>query len=324
MIVTIFVRGMTMKQTIFEKYQVRNSKKQKTAFIDYVKTLSDGMGYDCRTEKGSFGSRNIVVGDPDSAAVVYTAHYDTCFRSPFPNFITPKNIGIYLLFNIAIVLVFYLLMFVFGFAFGALLGLVTAALDLSEAAIDVLTTLVSALTALGVFAFMFFGPANKHTANDNTSGVITLLMLMEKMPAELRTKCAFVFFDKEELGMLGSSGFAKKHKELKKHTLVINFDCVSDGENFIFTLPKPAHDKEQLISDSYASDVFNVEVLKKGYVYPSDQAQFKNGVGVASLNRSKRFGILYMNRIHTNRDTVFNDENIDYLVASSVKLTRSI
>jgi hypothetical protein len=47
-------------------------------------------------EKASFGGRNIVIGNPDTAKVLYTAHYDTCARLPFPNFITPKNIFIYL------------------------------------------------------------------------------------------------------------------------------------------------------------------------------------------------------------------------------------
>ena len=33
---------------------------------------------------------------------------------------------------------------------------------------------------------MMAGPANKHTANDNTSGVITLTEIMQSVPKELR------------------------------------------------------------------------------------------------------------------------------------------
>ena len=77
-------------QTIFEKYEVRKSRKQKTAFMDYVQSTAAEMDYESHTEKGYFGARNIVIGNPDKAKVIYTAHYDTCAVMPFPNFITPK------------------------------------------------------------------------------------------------------------------------------------------------------------------------------------------------------------------------------------------
>ena len=57
-------------KTIFERYQIRKTKRQKTDFIEYVRSLAVEKGYSCRVEKGSFGARNIVVGDPDSAKVV--------------------------------------------------------------------------------------------------------------------------------------------------------------------------------------------------------------------------------------------------------------
>ena len=89
-------------QTIFEKHQIRKSRKQKTAFIEYVQSTAASLGYDCRTEKGYLGARNIVVGNPDTAKVIYTAHYDTCAVMPFPNFITPKCVWLFLLYQIAV------------------------------------------------------------------------------------------------------------------------------------------------------------------------------------------------------------------------------
>ena len=85
---------------IFEKYQVRKTKKQKASFIEYVKQIAENYEYDFKVEKGSFGARNIVIGNPDTAKVLYTAHYDTCARLPFPNFITPKSFLIYLLYQV--------------------------------------------------------------------------------------------------------------------------------------------------------------------------------------------------------------------------------
>ena len=103
---------LIMTQTdekVLSEYQVRKTKKQRGAFIDYVSRYADSLGYKIGTEKGSLGANNIIVGDPESAKVVYTAHYDTCARLPFPNFITPKNIGIYLLYQLAITVVFMFL-----------------------------------------------------------------------------------------------------------------------------------------------------------------------------------------------------------------------
>ncbi len=34
-------------KTIFENHEVRKSKKQKTAFIEYIKSVSQEMGYKC-------------------------------------------------------------------------------------------------------------------------------------------------------------------------------------------------------------------------------------------------------------------------------------
>ena len=68
---------------------------------------------------------------------------------------------------------------------------------------------------------------------------------------------------------------------------------------------------------------FKVHVCTKGVFYPSDQAHFPYGVGVAALNRSRR-GILYMDKIHTPRDTVFCEENIEFLTDGALRLTQII
>ena len=65
----------------------------------------------------------------------------------------------------------------------------------------------------------------------------------------------------------------------------------------------------------------NVDVADKNVFYPSDQASFVNGVGVAALKKSKG-GILYMDRIHTGKDTVFEEKNIAYLVEHSIEFAK--
>lgn len=312
---------LIMTQTdekVLSEYQVRKTKKQRGAFIDYVSRYADSLGYKIGTEKGSFGANNIIVGDPETAKVVYTAHYDTCARLPFPNFITPKNIGIYLLYQLAITVVFmFLPMFIIGFVCGYTFD------DIELGAM--VTVLLSYAWLIAFMYILIAGPANKNTANDNTSGVAVLLNIMAQVKNEDREKVAFIFFDLEEAGLLGSSAFAKKHKAAMKNKLLINFDCVSDGDNILFVLKKGAKEYEELLKNAYpCEDGFNVEVLSKGVFYPSDQAQFPCGVGVAALKKSKKRNILYMDKIHTKNDVVFDEKNIEYLTAKSVGLVERL
>ena len=305
-------------QTVFEKHQIRKSYAQKSAFIQYVQSTAAKLGYQSRMEKGYLGARNVVVGDPDTAKVVYTAHYDTCAVMPFPNFITPKCIWLFLLYQIAVGILMVAIpsVLVTGIFFG-----------LAACGIEADVLLLYDLWLILILAMCWLimaGPANKHTANDNTSGVTTLLDTMTALPEELRGEVAFVFFDLEEMGLFGSAGFASKHKKVTKNTLVVNFDCVSDGNNILFVLRKGATLYTEAIKTAFPStEAFAVEVVSKGAIYPSDQANFARGVGVAALKKTKG-GLLYMDRIHTGRDTVYMEENIAYLTEGAVRLAESL
>ena len=59
---------------------------------------------------------------------------------------------------------------------------------------------------------------------------------------------------------------------------------------------------------------------KKGFAYyPSDQGNFPLGVGICALRRNKWVG-LYMNRIHTAKDTVLEETNVNILRAALTTL----
>ncbi|MBQ2390865.1 MAG: M28 family peptidase [Clostridia bacterium] len=296
-------------KTIFEKYEIRKSKQQKTEFIEYVKSLADMAGYEVKTEKGMLGARNIVIGDPESAKVIYTAHYDTCATLPFPNLITPKNIGLYLLYQIAIVLAVFAIVFIITF----LSSFIVPAPFL---------TLVYELSVLVLLGFFVFGPANKHTANDNTSGVTVVIDTMLSMPENAKKDAAFVLFDLEEMGLFGSCGYNSKHKTMMKNKLLINFDCVSDGNDILLIVKKKASDYIPAITEAFkGNETICTQVVSKNVFYPSDQSSFPMGVGIGAFKRTKRLKILYLDRIHTKHDTIYNEENISFLVNSAIKLT---
>lgn len=305
---------------IFETYQVRKTKKQKTAFIEYVKQIAEHYGYDFAVEKGSFGARNIVIGKPDTAKVLYTAHYDTCARLPFPNFITPKNFFFYLLYQFLIVGAFFILSFVLG----NLIGFFLSFTPVDESTGYMITSFSLQLVLFAFLFLMLGGPANKHTANDNTSGVTTVLDIIQALPQDQKDKVAFVLFDLEEAGLFGSSSFASKHKAVKKNALLINFDCVSDGSTILFALKRSTKKYAELLEKAFVPTADIAVDITRNAFYPSDNVSFRGGIGVAALKKAKLFGTLYMNRIHTKRDVIYRKENIRFLTDGSIKLAQML
>jgi len=298
-----------LSNEILEKYQIRKTKKQKLAFIALLKQHFPQL----TVEESCFPKcRNLIVGDLEKAKVILTAHYDTCARSPFPNFIMPKNPALSLLYGLVMALPGFLL------AFLAIALLLPLGLDF----------MTNYWIALGIYLLytllLVIGPANRRTANDNTSGVVTLCELLETLNDQHKDDLAFVFFDLEEVGLIGSAQFRSKHKKLTKDKLVINFDCVSDGGHILVAATKEARNRYgELLRDSFLPED-GVSVLfcnlEKVY-YPSDQVGFKTAAAVAALKRKKLLGY-YMDRIHTSRDTVFEKRNITFLCNSILRLTK--
>ena len=308
---------------ILSHFQIRKTKKQKAAFRERLVAYAAQHGYASREEKGSLGARNVIVGDPERARVVFTAHYDTCPVLPVPNFITPKRFSLYLLYQLLLTLGILGVIFLAEFAVGFGIGLLLSLVEISDTAVDILIFVSSYCVFIALFALLLFGPANRHTANDNTSGVITLCELIAAFGEKYNGSVAFIFFDLEEVGLLGSSSYAAKHKTAMKGKLLLNFDCVSDGEHVLLALRRGAKLYEKVLSEAFVpSDTCTVELLSRGVFYPSDQMAFDGGVGVAALKYSKLFKTHYMDRIHTPRDTVFREENITYLTECSLALVK--
>lgn len=295
-----------LSREVFESFQVRKTKKQKQAFSAFLQTHIPELQVQ---ETGFPKCRNLIIGNPKTAKLFLTAHYDTCTQLPIPNFITPMRPLVCVLYSFLIVVPCLLIIFVSNY----LLNLFYLNYWLQSA--------ISLAIYAALICLMFSGPANKNTANDNTSGVITLLEIYQGLSAQEKDKVCFVFFDNEEKGIIGSSLFRKIYKTETKNTLLINFDCVSDGEHFLLGISKDANRKyHNIISSVFSNTDTNhvvLENLKKVY-YPSDQAGFPVAIAVAALKYKKPFGY-YMDRIHTRRDTVFKEENIAYLKERTIR-----
>ena len=291
---------------VLHQFPVRKSKKQKKAFRDSVCSYVQSLGYAVTVESGSFGSQNIVIGDPEKAKYLVTAHYDTCAAMPIPNFLMPCNLPVFVLHQTALWLVIILLSSVLGALSGVILG-------------EWSISLVSCLILFGIIALMLLGPANKNNANDNTSGVVTLLEIMRTMPENQRHKACFVLFDLEECGLIGSASYRKAHKAVSDRQMVLNLDCVGDGDYLMmFPTKQLKKNRKKLTSLYRACGYFGKKSLivqEKGFsIYPSDQMAFPYGVGICALKKSK-LG-LYLGKIHTSKDTVLEETNVNILRAA--------
>jgi len=300
-----------LSRKILDEYQVRKTKKQKTAFIDLMKANFPEI----TVQEGGFPKcRNLIAGDVEKAKVILTAHYDTCAQLPVPNFITPKNFLFTALYSLLIVLPVVLAIYLVN----VLVGMYTVDFTFHYAA--------SLVIYLAFMLVLLAGPANKHTANDNTSGVIVLCELMQTLTPVQKEKVAFVFFDHEETGLLGSSLFHKRFKKIMDDKLLINFDCVSDGDHMMVSATKAARADygDQLKKAFLPTEEKDILFTRSERTYyPSDQVGFKKAVAVASL-KHKRFLGYYMDRIHTSKDTQFDTLNITLLCDSILRFLKSL
>lgn len=302
---------MNTPMDVVKGYPVRKSKKQKQAFRADVTQWLQGLGYSVREEEGSFHSRNLVIGDPQRARYLVTAHYDTCARLPFPNLITPCNFWTFLLYQIFICLMLMLP----ALAVGGLAGYLLHSFDIGYFLFVVLLW--------AAIVLMLIGPANTSNVNDNTSGVVTLLEIAKSIPELHRKNVCFVLFDLEEAGLIGSASYKKKHKREIPNQLVLNLDCVGEGDDiYFFPTAKLKKSKERLaplqkLAGGYGKK--SIAVRTKGFaIYPSDQSNFPYGVGICALKRG--WAGLYLSRIHTPRDTVLDETNVNILRAALTTL----
>lgn len=296
---------------IADAFPVRKSRKQKQAFREAVQAYARELEYPWQEQKGSFGAVNIIMGDPEKAEYLVTAHYDTCAGMIFPNLITPCNFLLYILYQLFVVACMMII--------PAIPAAVLHCLQVPRDTVFLVWYILFWMDLL----LMLFGPANKHNRNDNTSGVVTVLEMMRSFPEMHRDKVCFVLFDLEEAGLIGSAGYRKAYKTATDQQLVLNLDCVGDGDHLLMIptskLKKDKARMEKLSGICSEMGGKTLSLRDKGFsVYPSDQKNFPLGVGICALRMGK-FG-LYMSRIHTRRDTVLEETNVNILRAALTSL----
>lgn len=297
---------------VLAQFPVRKSKAQKQAFREAVQAYCAEQGYETRVETAKMGVNNLIVGDPSRAEYLVTAHYDTPASIGLPNILTPCNLPAFLGYKLLLTAIILAIPVVPG----VLAGLLTSSFQIGY--------WVWYLLFWVTLILMMAGPANKSNANDNTSGVVTLLETMRTLPENQRHKVAFILFDLEEMGLLGSSAYRKAHKAESENQIILNLDCVGDGNEIVlFPSKKLCKDDgklRRLCSIVSRNGKKTIAVCCKGFrIYPSDQKNFPLGVGIAAFHRKKGIG-LYCNKIHTKKDTVLDETNVNILRAALTTL----
>lgn len=286
-----------------DNYRVRKSEKQKEEFREYITKEVETMGLAANVETLDKKHNNVIVGNIKEAKVIFTAHYDTPAASLIPNLMIPRKPWLCYSYSI----LFFVLLAIIA------LGLSYLGSYLFNYGYPVVI-LIYLLLYFGFFYVGFKAFPNKNNYNDNTSGVSVILSLIEKNKD--RNDIAYVLFDNEEKGTLGSKAFAKKYQEELKNKLVINFDCVGNGNEFLIVSKKEAEELEEhkrLLSIPFKNEEYNMTYFpKKGSISNTDYKNFSCGVTVFACKKSKFFGYI-TTKIHTRFDRVVSNENITIL-----------
>lgn len=296
---------MTVLEELMQKHPVRHTREQKAAFRAYAQQKAASMGYKVRVEQNDrfVKHNNIIIGDPERAVATFTAHYDTPAAHLLPSLIIPKNIPVFYAWQLLSVL----LLLVITLAVTVLAGLVLPASAILWVFVGVY---------FGLLMLMNYGPANKHNANNNTSGVAAIFETMAAIPEDKRNKIAFILFDDSEKGKQGASCYGKTHLQVQSVRTIVNLDCVGAGQDFLVFSRKMARMRPEyarLCTVLQEDDSRRVHILDKGLcTYTSDHDRFECGVAILACKQSPGVG-WYVPHLNTKKDTDCDQDNLTFL-----------
>ncbi len=207
---------------IGERFPVRRTKAQKQAFRDWLTAELRGLGYAPREEiNGRVKARNLLAGDPEKSAVLFVAHYDTPSRWLLPDLGFPRNIPLWILWQLLHILLLLI----------PALAVYTAVWSLTGGNARLgLWGLV--LTYAGLLCLSQFGPANPVNRGEDADPA-AMLTLMASLPEEDRKKAAFLFADRGCTAGSGARAWAREHPMPAYTRLTVAFARVGGGDRLL-------------------------------------------------------------------------------------------
>ena len=209
----------------------RFTVKEKNFFCNELGKDLQSMGYKVR---GAVGKRkrtkglNLMVGNVSKAKTIFVAHYDTLihnFGNPmryFPMDGSASFAASFLPMNTPLILAMVL---------GLVFILYSGDKINFEQNFGLSLFIVAVLILLIIVSFiMTFKAGNKVNLNRNTSGVITAVLIAQRLPEALRQDVAFVFTDGGSGSHIGDYMLREALPNTIKDRNVIVLDCVGKGQ----------------------------------------------------------------------------------------------
>ena len=299
---------MSIHQQIMEQFPMRRTPKEKEAFRQWAASFVEERGWKCVIEETSWGKhKNVIIGDPDSAALIVSAHYDTGYDQVLPTLLVARSWPLWILWQAGVLL---------------LLMLISLGADMLCGALG-LTPQLRSIAFVGTFllllVLMMLTFPNRHNANSSTSGVAAVLQLCDTLPEEQRGKVAFILFDNAEKGFKGSKLWAKDHAELAWMRPILHLDAIGVGDTMMVScmdMARRATGYGTLKRVLTETPGLRCELHdSKTMLLRTDHKSFKCGMGCACFTKKKLLGCV-TTRLHTHRDTRCDQKNLDWLCAA--------
>lgn len=291
---------------------IRRSENDKESFRNYLLEKLETANYLSEVDEGRYrfsNVNNIITRNINNCDVIFTAHYDT-----------PQKDTMLFKFERLISSIFgknKLIFVVSALIFISALVFIPIKFNLEILSLFNYLMFV-AIIIMAIIRKYNFNDGNPNNMIDNTSGVMTLLMLAELFEGNERV--GFIFFDNEELGLKGSKYFAEKmyrEEHSFKNKIIINCDCVASlgSANEVWGITKNEKNPETIsqynrILNYINSNLVSIEIKSKS----SDHASFKknNYISISKQTEGKLCGY-YLKNIHSDKDTFINRNDIEVI-----------
>lgn len=277
---------------VTEVHRKRMTRKHKIAFQNFIIDYAEKENFKIKLDKSLYGT-NIIFNDLSKSKHIIIAHYDTPPQMP-RGFINHQILFSFLVF-ICIIMSSFI-----------------------NYIIPIILFVLFELYLMG-----FLKMSNPYNYNDNSSGVLSLLRLMQKLKDSKNFEdYSFVLMDNEEKGLLGSIAFSKKYKKFWSGKNIINLDCVGMGDNinlYAFDSKFGEEIKHKLVLNN---DKIPVNVLKTSFLKASDHKSLKSSktlmIAVEYKHKSKEK--YTFKNIHSRFDKEIDIKKIDIIVDGLCKL----
>ncbi len=283
-----------------ERFPVRNTKAQRTAFRAWLREEVQALGYRYTEEtNGFFHCSALTVGNPEKAPLVLAAHTDTPARWLLPDLSFPRNIPLWILWQ----LLHMVLLLIPALAVYLLVWRVSG-----ENAQLGLWGLV--LTYVGALLLSQFGPANPRNRGEDAD-LAAVLSLLAGLPEEDREKVAVVFADQGCRGVSGTKAWAKEHPQAAYTRLTLTLSRIGEGKSRLCASTASARKctgwgtLQRLLGERLGAAFCDT----RGFTLRGDRRGFRCGVTLTAGKHSKLLG-LWSGRARTPQDVVADPENV--------------